>query len=79
MRIDNGKYKFEKRRKRFFTPIIYMLAEITLIWILLSVVNLSFEIMRWEIWSYILWGFTTLYSAYKTYFIFDRQKEYQPA
>lgn len=76
MKIDNGKHKFEKRRKRFFTPIIYMFAEVTLAWILLSVVNVSFQIQTWEIWGHIFLLFAFIYSGYKTYLVFDRQKAY---
>jgi len=79
MRIDNGQYKFERRRKRFFTPIIYMLSEIALILILLSVVNISFDIYTWKTWSYVVLSIASLYSAYKTYRVFDRQKDYEPA
>jgi len=79
MKIDNGKHKFEKRRKRFFTPIIYMLAEFTLAWILLSDINLSFQIQTWNSLSHIALGCAFIYSAYKTYGIFDRQKNYEPA
>jgi predicted membrane-bound dolichyl-phosphate-mannose-protein mannosyltransferase len=79
MKIDNGKYKFEKRRKRFFTPIIYMFAEVILVWILLSIANVSFQIQTWETWSYIILVFAFIYSGNKTYFIFDRQREYKLA
>ena len=79
MKIDNGKHKFEKRRKRFLTPIIYMLAEFSLAWILLSDVNLSFQIQTWNTLSHIALSFAFIYSAYKTYHIFDRQKNYERA
>jgi len=79
MKVDNGQYKFERRRKRFFAPIIYMLSEISLILILLSVANVSFDIYTWKKWSYIVLTIVSLYSAYKTYRVFDRQKDYEPA
>jgi len=79
MKIDNGKHNFEKRRKRFFTPIIYMLAEFSLAWILLSVVNISFQIQTWNSLSHIALSCALLYSAYKTHAIFERQKNYERA
>jgi len=79
MKIDNGKHNFEKRRKRFFTPIIYMLAEFSLAWILLSVINISFHIQTWNSLSHIALSSAFIYSAYKTYAIFERQKNYERA
>jgi len=77
MKIDNGKHQFERRRKRFITPIIYMLAEFTLAWLLLSMVNISFQIQTWNSLSHIALGCAFFYSAYKTYGIFERQKDYK--
>lgn len=79
MRIDNRKYKLEKRRKRIFTPAIYMFAEVTLAWIILSILNISFEIQTWEMWSHFILLFAFSYSAYKTFLILDRQKKYEAA
>lgn len=79
MKIDNGKHKYEKRRKRIFTPIIYMFSEIILAWILLSIVNVSFQIQTWEILSHSILVFAFIYSGYKTYLVFDRQKMYKLA
>ena len=79
MKIDNGKYTFEKRRKRTFTPIIYMFAELTLAWIILSVINVSFQVQTWEMWSHIALLFVFIYSGYKTFVDINRQKAYEPA
>lgn len=79
MKIDNGQYKFEKRRKRTFTPIIYMLAEIVFAWILLSIVNISFEVQTWGIGSYIILFLAFSYSVYKTQGVYERQKDYEVA
>ncbi len=79
MRIDNGKYQLEKRKKRLFTPTIYMFFEIILIYLLLSIANISFAIESWSTLSHILFTMSTLYSGYKTYGIYERQKEYKPA
>ena len=79
MKIDNGKHKFEKRRKRTFTPIIYMFAEVILAWLILSIINISFEVQTWKMWSHIVLLFAFSYSGYKTFVVLDRQKEYEPA
>ena len=79
MKIDNGQYKFERRRKRFFAPIIYMLSEIALVLILLSVANVSFDVQSWKQWSHIVLSIAFIYSAYKTYRVFDRLRKYEPA
>jgi len=79
MKIDNGKHKFEKRRKRFFTPIIYMLAEFSLAWVLLSIINISFQVQTWNTLSHIALSCAFMYSAFKTYHVFDRQKNYERA
>ena len=79
MKIDNGKHQFEKRRKRTFTPIIYMFSEVTLAWILLSVVNISFDIQMWEVWSHLVLVLVFMYSGYKTHLVFERQKKYKLA
>jgi len=79
MKIDNGKYKYEKRRKRTFAPIIYMFSEVVLAWIILSAINVSFQVQTWEMWSHIVLLFAFIYSGYKTFVVLDRQKEYEPA
>jgi len=79
MKINNGKYKFEQRRKRYLTPMVYMFAELTFMWILLSVVNVSFEITTWKSWSYGVFLIAFAYSTYKTVGIYDRQKDYKRA
>jgi len=79
MKIDNGQHKYERRRKRTFAPIIYMLAEVILAWIILSLINLSFQVQTWEMWSHIVLFFAFIYSGYKTFVVLDRQKEYEPA
>lgn len=79
MKIDNGQYKFERRRKRTFTPTIYMLAEMILAWLLLSVINISFEMQTWGVGSHILLFLAFIYSGHKTLGIYERQKDYKVA
>lgn len=79
MKIDNGEYKFERRRKRTFTPAIYMFLELILAWLILSVINVTYQVQTWPIWSHIILFIAFSYSAHKTLIVYDRQKEYKPA
>jgi len=77
MKIYNGEEKHERRRKHYITPIIYFLAEVSFIWILLSVVQISFDILEWQTWAVVVLGVGAIYPAYKTIKIFKRQKNYK--
>ena len=79
MKINKGQYISERRRKRTFTPAIYMLAELTLVWLILSIFNVSFQVQTWNLISHIILSCTVIYSGYKTYLVYDRQKNYLPA
>ena len=71
MKIDNNKYTLERRRKRTFAPIIYMLAELILAWLILSIVNVSYQIQSWSTWTHIVFLFAFIYSGYKTLVVLD--------
>lgn len=76
--MQKTKYtQVEQRRKRFLTPMIYMMSEIILVWLILSIINVSFNIMSWGILSYVVLSIGTVYSMYKTSLIYKRQKGYQ--
>jgi hypothetical protein len=75
MKTFNGNDKQEKRRKRYITPMIYLFAQLTLVWIVLSVVNISFDIQKWATWSYGVFFVIFTYLAYKTFHIYKRQKD----
>ena len=77
MRIYNGENKQEKRRKHYVTPVIYFLAEISFIWIILSVIEISFDIRKWSIWAVVALAIGMIYPAYKTVRVFIRQKNYK--
>ncbi len=66
----------ERRRKRMVIPAIYFIAEITLFWLILSLIQLEFNIEHWEVWSIILFVIATLYSTFKTIHVYRRQKDY---
>ena len=77
MKIYNGENNQERRRKHYITPIIYFLAEVSFIWIILSVVEISFNIVEWNRWAVVALAVVAVYPAYKTVKIFIRQKNYK--
>ena len=66
----------ERRKKRMVIPIIYFLAETTLAWLILSLIQVDFNIQNWSIWSMIILLFSVLYSISKTIHVYRRQKDY---
>ena len=66
----------ERRRKRIFIPIIYFIAEITVTWLILTLVQLNFNILEWSAWSIVLFIMVVSYSALKTVHVYERQKNY---
>ncbi len=77
MRIYNGEDRQERRRKRYITPIIHLLAEITLAWLIISIAMIDFNIYRWNIWGKVILSIATIYSIYKMIKIYKRQKNYK--
>ena len=66
----------ERRKKRMVIPAIYFMVEITLFWLILSLIQLEFDIRDWSAWSIILFVIATLYSIFKTIHVYRRQKDY---
>lgn len=66
----------ERRRKRLFLPIIYLIAEVVLAWLVLSLVQLKFDPSKWSIWAVVLFMIGLVYSITKTVHVFQRQKDY---
>ena len=77
MKIYNGEEQQEKRRKHYITPIIYFLAEVSFIWIVLSIIEITFDIREWSIWAVVALVITAIYPTYKTLRVFIRQKNYK--
>jgi len=67
----------ERRKKRMFIPAIYFIAEVTLSWLVLSLVQLNFNINTWNIWSLLVFIPAVLYSMFKTIHVYRRQRDYQ--
>jgi ABC-type transport system involved in cytochrome bd biosynthesis fused ATPase/permease subunit len=78
MKVYNGNQRQERRKKRILTPIIYLLLEIILIWLILSIINISFDITSWSTLSHIVVLISFIYFSYKTYKIYQRQKTLTP-
>ncbi len=77
MKVYNGENKQERRKKRYITPIVYALAEITLAWLIISIAMIDFNIYRWNIWGKLILSISTIYSIYKMILIYKRQKNYK--
>jgi len=77
MSIDNGEDNHERRRKHYITPIIYLLAEVSFVWIILSIVEITFDIREWRVWAMVALAIWAIYPTYKTIRVFIRQKNYK--
>ncbi len=73
---DNEIRTGERRRKRVFIPIIYFIAEVTVAWLVLTLVQLNFNILEWSVWSIVLFVMVVSYSVLKTVHVYERQKDY---
>ncbi len=67
----------ERRQKRLIVPIIYFLAEIVVLWLALTLIQLNFDIREWEVWAMIIFFIGLVYSIVKTLDIYQRQKSYE--
>ncbi len=67
---------YERRRKRKFIPAIYFIAEVVLAWLILSLIQLNFNLFEWSIWSLFIFILSVLYSTFKTIHVYRRQKNY---
>ena len=70
---------YERRRKRKFIPAIYFMAEVVLAWLILSLIQLSFNFDEWSIWAVLIFIVSVLYSTFKTIHVYRRQKNYPSA
>ena len=66
----------ERRRKRIFIPIVYFMAEVTAVWLVLTLIELNFNILEWSIWTILVFILVLSYSALKTVHVYNRQKDY---
>ena len=66
----------ERRRKRMVVPAIYFAVEVVLVWLILSLVQLEFNLFKWDIWEILVFIPLVFYSTFKTIHIYRRQKSY---
>jgi hypothetical protein len=66
----------ERRRKRFILPIIYFLAETVLIWLVLALIQVNFNMFEWSFWAIGVFIIGIVYSIVKTVNVYQRQQDY---
>ncbi len=76
MYFNSSKIK-ERRKKRRFMPFIYFVLEIILIWLVFVIVEISYNPLDWDLWTYIISIIGIAYSFMKMLHIYDRQKSYK--
>ena len=74
--IGSSEKNIERREKRFIVPIIYLMAEILVTWLVLTLIQLEFDIREWEVWAIVILFIGGIYSIIKTVNVYQRQKNY---
>lgn len=69
----------ERREKRFIIPMIYLMAEIIVAWLVLTLIQVEFDIRVWDTWAIIIFVIGGVYSIIKTVNVYQRQKDYPKA
>jgi hypothetical protein len=77
MKVYNGEERQERRAKHYITPIIFMLLELVMGWLIISIVMVNFNINLWTFSGKLSFLIFSLYSLYKTGKIYKRQKNYK--
>ncbi len=77
MRMKENSKIIERRKKRMFIPTIYFLAEMIVAWLVLSLIQVNFDIRNWSLWSLIIFIIFIGYALAKTVHIYKRQKNYK--
>ena len=75
MRLENSKIK-ERRKKRVFLPVVYFILELTLVWLVFVIIQISYNPLDWAVWSQVLMVIFGMYSFFKMLHIYRRQKNY---
>ena len=65
-----------RRRKRLIAPTLYFILEIGIIWLLISLFEMSFDMKEWLILSIVFFSGGTFSRLIKTINIYKRQKEF---
>ena len=77
MRLDASNNVIERRKKRMFIPALYFIAEMVFVWLVLSIIQVQFDMREWSLWSAIIFTFAIAYSLAKTVHVYKRQKNYK--
>ena len=77
MRLDASNNVIERRKKRMFIPALYFISEMVLVWLVLSIIQVNFDIREWSLWSIIIFTLAMAYSLAKTVHVYKRQKNYK--
>jgi len=75
MRLKSSKI-IERRKKRQFIPAIYFILELIFMWLVLTILQVSFNPIDWEIWSQVVMLLFSSYAFFKMIHIYNRQKNY---
>ena len=67
----------ERRKKRMFIPTFYFLAEVVFAWLVLSIIQVDFDLRSWSMWSVIVFTVALIYSLAKTIHVYKRQRNYK--
>ncbi len=67
----------ERRRKRIILPIVYFFAEVILLWLVLTLAQVNFNMATWNFWAILILTIGIIYSIAKTVNVYQRQKEYE--
>jgi len=76
MSLNRNVRDSERRKKRLIAPMFYFLTEMTLVWLVLSLIQLEFSVLEWSTWAIIIFFVIIIYSIAKTIHIYQRQKDY---
>ena len=66
----------ERRKKRMIVPMVYFMGEVTLFLLILSLIEMNFNVLEWNILSILVFVVAVLYSILKTIHVYRRQREY---
>ena len=74
--IGSSEKVIERRQKRFIVPIIYLIAEVLVTWLILTLIQLEFDMREWAVWAIMIFLIGGIYSIIKTVNVYQRQKNY---
>jgi len=76
MEVRENMRDSERRKKRVLVPAFYFLAEMMVLWLVLSLIQLKFNPLIWNTWAIFIFMLVVSYSIAKTIHVYRRQKNY---